>query len=624
MDIKIYVPCHEKSYVPKSRILTPIQVGAALSAERFADMLQDDQGENISQKNKMYCELTAQYWAWKNQSSDYVGFFHYRRYFNFSPISLNEDGWGNIEYREPLNGRILAELNIDDKKMEKLIPRYDVIVPKRRRLPGKETVQSQYAHETGQHLKDLKCVLEVLVEKYPEYRSSMDEYLRSREAYECNMFIMRHSIFEVYAQWLFDILLEAEKRMDVSRYSETELRALAYIGERLFGIWYTYQKKEQNWKTLELQRSLFRNTRPQEKLHLKKDEVGIVMSCNQAFCPVLSVALASMICHAQQERKYRVFIFHRDISEKNRTKICGMQTGTFSIEFVDIGEKLNGYDLHVDQHISVETYYRLLIPELFDCDKILYLDCDLVVNVDPARLFDYPLGSNDLAACRDMDVMGTIRCRKDVRRYMERVVGCLPGTYFQAGVVLLNLASIRSRFTTEELLEVAGRRKWKYWDQDILNYLMKGHVAYLPQKWNVLMNWENGADSRMQMIRMAPAQNYREYREARKTPYIVHYAGFQKPWKEAECDLAQYFWKYARKTPYYEVLIGHLAKAQAAACLQEASVPKSLSEIRVEGLEVPIAIDGVMLKIINRFNRRFPIGSKRRDRLRTLMRRIVR
>ncbi len=623
MEIKIYVPCHEKSYVPKSRILTPIQVGAALGQERFADMLQDDQGDHISQKNKMYCELTAQYWVWKNQTSDYVGFFHYRRYFNFSPISLKEDGWGNIEYREPLNGRILAELNVDDKKMEKLIPHYDVIVPKRRRLPGKETIQSQYAHETGQHLADLKCVLEVMAEKYPSYRGSMDAYLRSGEAYECNMYIMRRPIFEAYAQWLFDILFEAEKRLDVSHYSETELRALAYISERLFGIWYTHQSKEQNWKTLELQRSLFRNTRPQEKLRLEKDEVGIVMSCNQAFCPVLSVALASMIFHANHNRKYHVFIFHRDLSEKNKTKLSGMQTDAFLITFVDIGEKLNGYHLHVDQHISIETYYRLLIPELFDCDKILYLDCDLVVHTDPAKLFDYPLGGSDLAACRDMDVMGTMRCKKEVRRYMEHTIGCRIGTYFQAGVVLLNLSKIRSRFTTEQLLEAAGRQKWKYWDQDILNCLLKGHVAYLPQRWNVLMNWENGTDSRMQMIRMAPAQYFREYCEARKAPYIVHYAGYQKPWREAECDLAQYFWKYARKSPYYEVLVGHLARAQAAAALQEAA-PQGMPEIRVEGLEVPIAIDGVMLKIINRFNRRFPIGSKKRDRLRALMRRMIR
>ena len=59
-------------------------------------MLHDDEGENISDKNPMYCELTAQYWAWKNLDADYYGFCHYRRYFNFSDTVYEEDPWGNV------------------------------------------------------------------------------------------------------------------------------------------------------------------------------------------------------------------------------------------------------------------------------------------------------------------------------------------------------------------------------------------------------------------------------------------------------------------------------------------------------------------------------------------------
>ena len=78
--IKIYVVCHKKSYVPKNPYLYPIQVGASIAGTRLSDMLDDDEGDNISEKNKSYCELTAQYWAWKNDDADYYGFFHYRRY----------------------------------------------------------------------------------------------------------------------------------------------------------------------------------------------------------------------------------------------------------------------------------------------------------------------------------------------------------------------------------------------------------------------------------------------------------------------------------------------------------------------------------------------------------------
>lgn len=82
-NIKIYVVCHKPSYVPPNPYLYPIQVGTALAKEALEGMLHDNEGDNISKKNKSYCELTAQYWAWKNEEADYYGFFHYRRYFSF-------------------------------------------------------------------------------------------------------------------------------------------------------------------------------------------------------------------------------------------------------------------------------------------------------------------------------------------------------------------------------------------------------------------------------------------------------------------------------------------------------------------------------------------------------------
>ena len=95
--IKIYVSCHKECYIPKMDFLYPIQVGTALVKEEIPGILHDNTGENISASNKRYCELTAQYWAWKNDyDSDYYGFMHYRRYFSFNSIHLEEDCYGNI------------------------------------------------------------------------------------------------------------------------------------------------------------------------------------------------------------------------------------------------------------------------------------------------------------------------------------------------------------------------------------------------------------------------------------------------------------------------------------------------------------------------------------------------
>ena len=82
-DIKMLVATHKEFYRPENSLIFQVQVGSALADHHIEGILHDDEGENISKKNRSYCELTAQYWAWKNLQADYYGFFHYRRYMSF-------------------------------------------------------------------------------------------------------------------------------------------------------------------------------------------------------------------------------------------------------------------------------------------------------------------------------------------------------------------------------------------------------------------------------------------------------------------------------------------------------------------------------------------------------------
>ncbi|MBE7082228.1 MAG: DUF4422 domain-containing protein [Clostridiales bacterium] len=83
--INILISCHKDFNTLKNDVFMPIQVGAAINNTKINSFLHDnDSLDNISHKNKSYCEMIAIYYAWKNMSADYFGLFHYRRYLSFS------------------------------------------------------------------------------------------------------------------------------------------------------------------------------------------------------------------------------------------------------------------------------------------------------------------------------------------------------------------------------------------------------------------------------------------------------------------------------------------------------------------------------------------------------------
>lgn len=126
--IKIYISCHKDCYIPTHPLLFPIQVGASLSEKQFPNMLHDNEGDNISDRNRMYCELTAYYWAWKNDTQAIITDFGitYRRYMSFADRQFPHNPFEDvcIDY---LDGYAIKLLNLDENVMREKISQYDVI-----------------------------------------------------------------------------------------------------------------------------------------------------------------------------------------------------------------------------------------------------------------------------------------------------------------------------------------------------------------------------------------------------------------------------------------------------------------------------------------------------------------
>lgn len=223
MDIKILVATHKQYWMPEDKIYLPIHVGRVEKAD--LGYLGDDTGDNISAKNANYCELTGLYWAWKNLKCDYIGLCHYRRYFAHA-VSGSD-----------MEKKKLAILQRTD--YEKLLKQYDVILPKQRNY-FIETVRSQYEHAHNKN--DLALTEQIVAELYPEYSEAFCKVMGGTKLHIFNMFVMKKEKLDEYCQWLFTILFELEKRIDISSYSQYEARVFGFLSERLLNVWLEKQK----------------------------------------------------------------------------------------------------------------------------------------------------------------------------------------------------------------------------------------------------------------------------------------------------------------------------------------------------------------------------------------------
>lgn len=245
-DIKLFVCCHQQVQVPNHPLLIPIQVGAALADNHFPGYLHDDTGDNISDKNRSYCELTAQYWAWKNVEADYYGFFHYRRY-------LYPDSKTKLPYRVEREASLPLLDKLGYAEFRQLIRQYDVIITRGENMYV--SVREHYANAPFHRRKDLELAERIVGESSPEMLPALESYFSGSACYFGNIYIMHREIFHDYCAWLFPILEEFDQRADVSKHSVQEQRVDGYLAERLLGVYVTFRRSE--LKLLELPRVHF-------------------------------------------------------------------------------------------------------------------------------------------------------------------------------------------------------------------------------------------------------------------------------------------------------------------------------------------------------------------------------
>ncbi len=612
-DIRIFVSTHKDVDTFDSKILQPVQVGCANKDWLFPWALHDNDGNNISEQNPMYCELTTQYWAWKNVDAEYYGFCHYRRYFDFSPERHKENDWGEI-IDTYINEASQQRYGLDDVIMRQAIEGYDCITTEVKDLnefPGQNhTPLAQYKAAPLLHVSDLYHVIDILIDMHPDYADDADTFLNGNSSCFCNMFIMRKNAFHAYCEWLFPILERFVSETDFSNYSVEALRTPGHLSERLLNIYLLHQKRiGANWKTKQLQCVHFEKpdfTRLELDIPAREAKgrkiVPVVFAADDGYVPMVTTTIRSMLDNTDASRFYDIVILTSNISWEHqqlmRENLVGGASNV-SLRFHDVSSVIDQYDLATNnEHIGIETYYRFIIQRVMPgYDKVLYLDSDLIVEGDVAQLYDTELGDSLLAATRDVDYLGNLNMNDGIRmKYTKaKLKMSNPYDYFQAGVLLLNIKAMREAYTTAQWLEFASVRDYIYDDQDVLNTHCQGRVLYLDQSWNVM---HDCCGRIANVFAYAPANVYKAYLEARNQPKIRHYAGCDKPWSLSTCDWAAHYWKYAKETPFYEDLLARLCGTGATQAVVNVKPPKAISE----GNPIRKVVDPLM-----------PLGTRRRE-----------
>lgn len=267
-----------------------------------------------------------------------------------------------------------------------------------------------------------------------------------------------------------------------------------------------------------------------------KKIIPIVFALDDNYAPFLSVALRSILDNSCDENFYSIYLLNTQLNTVVKNRLAEFNCDKMEISFVDVAsrmEKISKDKIHLRDYYTQAIYYRIFIPSIFpQYEKLLYVDCDVVLLDDIAKLYNQDPEDNIFVAIHE-ETMSHINLFGE---YSEQFLGVDRNKYFNSGILLINCKAYAKANIEERFIALMHRQKFEVApDQDYLNVLCKGKIKYAPIGWN-------------------------------KTPFpdlafddeevkLVHYKLNFKPWRYNNVKYGDYFWHFAKKTPFYDELL---------------------------------------------------------------------
>lgn len=496
--IKLLICYHKKAPLLKDDILTPIHVGRA-NAKKSMDhdsagyqwlmdnLIGDDTGDNISDRNGCYNEMTAIYWAWKNYAvlgdPDYIGLMHYRRHFVLNPDSLDVL---NIRNFDP--DTYLDEINYSEERIQELVKGCDF-------LPHIGKVINVYRHYTeNQRKEDIDLANTIILEKYPEYRETMKRYYAGDYSNFCNMCIFSRELFFQYCEWIFSILEEFEKRVDMS-----EKRF--FISERLTGIFVAKLMENPNLKYKALPIAFID----------ERTDIPVAINVSSFSVQEAAISIQSIINTSDGYNSYHFYLMcDESVAPDEQRCLANMAS---EVEYCKIETISHSYRTEV-----LPIYLPELLPKV---NKCIYIAGKVISLKDIGEFYR-------ICSVDDYFLVGIPETKYDPAEKKKQI---------QDTLMVLNCRRMRGHHLSEQIQDDC--------DLDSVNRICAGEIGYIP--WYLFTSERLALGS----SRVLPPGKRRSdvQSEALWRPFLVY--DYLDPAENNQGVYSVFWWNVFRTIPLY-------------------------------------------------------------------------
>ena len=251
--------------------------------------------------------------------------------------------------------------------------------------------------------------------------------------------------------------------------------------------------------------------------------INICLACDDNYSKYAGVVIASILYNANEDDNISFYILDGGIKDEHKQQILELKSiKNCDINFVPINESdFEDYkQVRTHEYITLATYYRLKLPTLLpDIKRLIYFDCDFVVNSSLKELFNTDMG--------DCAVAGVTDIKRKMLKHNP--------TYVNAGMLVFDLDNMRKQNLEEKFLNWTKEHKdtIKCGDQEIINETLNNGIKIVDDSWNV------------------QSSNFTNRSSYTNKPRAIHFVAKKKPWHFGSFSYHRpLYFKYLQMTPW--------------------------------------------------------------------------